>query len=194
MATCITTPSAVAYTLTSTQTMATLLLYGALIHYAIALPAPCASDIGLGAVTSVIDKATTPDTPAFDTNYRSTLEIVWSCLTVIIASSWLCVHPNVTGHSTAMWQRLRERLILFGLALFAPEVMAVFAYYQWMGCRKLYRKFKERAEGLNISTSQNVLPEWAVAYPKTVVFSPSARFWSFDRRRHRKRQHYQWSG
>lgn len=134
--------------------MATLLCYGALLSYAIALPtSPSTSANIASAVSTTASYATAPDSLAFDTNYRSTVEIVWSCLTVVFASSWLCVHPNVTGYKTTMWQRLRERLKLFALAVFAPELLAVFAFYQWRGCRKLYQSFKEKADKLQIGTS-----------------------------------------
>lgn len=143
--------------------MATLLLYGVLLRYATALPTSPTFVTSPNADSPTTNDATTSDCPGFDTNYRSTVEIVWSCLTVIIASSWLCIHPNVTGIRTTMWQRLRERLVLFAIAIFAPEIMAVFAFYQWWGCRKLYEKFKERAERLNIRTSQSQSAQWIYA-------------------------------
>ena len=77
--------------------------------------------------------------PVFNTRYRSTIEIVWSCLAIIFASTWICVHPNVAGYNTTMWQRLGKRLKLFALAIFAPELLAVFAFFQWKGCRELHR-------------------------------------------------------
>ncbi|TEB25703.1 hypothetical protein FA13DRAFT_1599934, partial [Coprinellus micaceus] len=66
---------------------------------------------------------------------RSTIEIVWSCFTIIFASTWICVHPNVAGYKITMWQRLWQRLKLFALAIFAPELLAVFAFFQWKGSR-----------------------------------------------------------
>ena len=81
----------------------------------------------------------TDTSPVFNTRYRSTIEILWSCLTIIFASTWICVHPNVAGYNTTMWQRLGKRLKLFALAIFAPELLAVFAFFQWKGCRELHR-------------------------------------------------------
>ncbi|TEB25687.1 hypothetical protein FA13DRAFT_1601763, partial [Coprinellus micaceus] len=82
--------------------------------------------------------------------YRSTIEIVWSCLAIIFASTWICVHPNVAGYKTTLWQRLWKRVKLFLFAIFAPELLAVFAFFQWRGSRRLHRDFKRRAEEKNL--------------------------------------------
>ena len=135
--------------------MASLLWYLILLSSTLASPVLAPSDAAsatcttvclenyLGSCSATMCPATTcPATdasPVFNTRYRSTIEILWSCLAIIFASTWICAHPNVAGYNTTMWQRLWKRLKLFALAIFAPELLAVFAFFQWKGCRELHR-------------------------------------------------------
>ncbi|TFK24614.1 hypothetical protein FA15DRAFT_669338 [Coprinopsis marcescibilis] len=73
----------------------------------------------------------------FNTNYRSTSDIVWSCLITVFACSWISVHPNVAGYNSTWWQRYRARLELMIWALVAPELIILWAYRQWLGARQL---------------------------------------------------------
>ncbi|KAJ2936537.1 hypothetical protein H1R20_g561, partial [Candolleomyces eurysporus] len=78
-----------------------------------------------------------PDTTlSVDTNYRSTPEIIWTCLATTFMCTWVSVHPNVS-RGTSRWDNLRDRFILFGWTLLAPELVLVFAYRQWEGVRLL---------------------------------------------------------
>ncbi|RXW12285.1 hypothetical protein EST38_g13569 [Candolleomyces aberdarensis] len=78
-----------------------------------------------------------PDTAAsVDTNYRSTPEIIWTCLATTFICTWVSVHPNVS-QGPRWWDNMRDRLILFGWTLLAPELVLVFAYRQWEGVRLL---------------------------------------------------------
>ncbi|KAJ2929049.1 hypothetical protein H1R20_g8042, partial [Candolleomyces eurysporus] len=78
-----------------------------------------------------------PDTTvSVDTNYRSTAEIIWTCLATTFMCTWVSVHPNVSQGSR-WWDNMRDRLILFGWTLLAPELVLVFAYRQWEGVRLL---------------------------------------------------------
>jgi hypothetical protein len=95
---------------------------------------------------------TADSAPVFNTQYRSTIEIVWSSLAIIFASTWICVHPNVAGYKIATLQVLWRRMKLFALAVFAPELLAVFAFFQWKGCHHLHKEFREKAKELNICT------------------------------------------
>ncbi|TEB19911.1 hypothetical protein FA13DRAFT_1743734 [Coprinellus micaceus] len=134
--------------------MASLLWNLVLLNSTLASPvlappdAVCASYLESYLTTRETTCPATDTAPVFNARYRSTIEIVWSCLTIIFASTWICVHPNVAGYSTTMWQRLWKRLKLFALAIFAPEFLAVFAFYQWKGCRELYQNegFKNQFE------------------------------------------------
>ncbi|TEB25713.1 hypothetical protein FA13DRAFT_1796224 [Coprinellus micaceus] len=137
--------------------MASPLWYLAPLSSTFAFPVLAPSDVVCGTCATVcIDcllprqtmRPATDTTPVFNTRYRSTIEIVWSCLTIIFASTWVCVHPNVAGYKTTMWQQLGKRLKLFALAIFAPEFLAVFAFFQWKGSRELHQneRFKTQFE------------------------------------------------
>ncbi|EAU86174.2 hypothetical protein CC1G_03385 [Coprinopsis cinerea okayama7 len=73
----------------------------------------------------------------FNKNYRSTIDIVWMCLTTIFACTWISVHPNILSPHSTHWQRLRQRLVLFAWALICPELMLMWAYRQWVGARRI---------------------------------------------------------
>ncbi|TEB25711.1 hypothetical protein FA13DRAFT_1140705 [Coprinellus micaceus] len=113
--------------------------------------AACENYLGPRATTT----QATDTSPVFNTRYRSTIEILWSCLAIIFASTWICVHPNVTGYKATTWQNLWKRVKLFILAVLAPELLAVFAFFQWKGCRELHKAFREKAKELNISVDLN---------------------------------------
>ena len=151
--------------------MASLLWYLILLSSTFASPIVAPSDAVEGTCTAVTiclenylgTRATTcPATdasPVFNTRYRSTIEILWGCMAIIFASTWICVHPNVAGYNTTKWQKLKKRVILFALAVFAPELLAVFAFFQWKGCRELHKAFREKAVELNICTLTNEMSE-----------------------------------
>ncbi|KAH0579937.1 hypothetical protein H2248_002758 [Termitomyces sp. 'cryptogamus'] len=75
--------------------------------------------------------------PAPSYNVRTTLEIVWSCLTTIFACIWIAIHPNVPGNGE---QPFARRLKIFTIALFAPETVIWWATQQWISSRQLARK------------------------------------------------------
>ncbi|KAH6897620.1 hypothetical protein BKA70DRAFT_752266 [Coprinopsis sp. MPI-PUGE-AT-0042] len=75
----------------------------------------------------------------FNTNYRSTTDIVWSCIVTIFACTWLSVHPNVSGTDTAWKRRMMHRISLMLWGIAAPEFLVIFAYRQWKGSRDITR-------------------------------------------------------
>ncbi|TEB27481.1 hypothetical protein FA13DRAFT_1712620 [Coprinellus micaceus] len=72
-----------------------------------------------------------------DTNYRSTADIAWSCLLTIFACTWISVHPNVAGYRSTWCQTFAARLELMLWAVFAPELIVVFAFRQWNGAKTI---------------------------------------------------------
>ncbi|TEB19907.1 hypothetical protein FA13DRAFT_1743723 [Coprinellus micaceus] len=118
---------------------------------------------------------TTDTAPVFNTRYRSTIEIVWSCLAIIFASTWICVHPNVAGYKTTKWQRLWKRVKLFAVAVFAPELLAVFAFFQRKGCRMLHKRFRGVAKALNISLDLDDNSEVTPLQPIQLAILPFAK-------------------
>lgn len=92
------------------------------------------------------------NSPAFLVGYRSTIEIVWTCLTIVFASTWVCIHPHVLGIGVTRLDRWSNRGRLFLNALIFPDKFARRAFAEWMGCRTLYVEMERRAgpDGLNI--------------------------------------------
>ncbi|TEB27261.1 hypothetical protein FA13DRAFT_1580503, partial [Coprinellus micaceus] len=62
---------------------------------------------------------------------RSTTDILWTCLLTIFACTWISVHPNVVGYQSTWRQIFRARVELMLWAVFAPELIVVFAFRQW---------------------------------------------------------------
>ncbi|KIK53933.1 hypothetical protein GYMLUDRAFT_49111 [Collybiopsis luxurians FD-317 M1] len=78
-----------------------------------------------------------------DINNRRTLfQIVWSCLSVLIACTWVSVHPNVPGPNESSWKVLRRKIGLMVIALIAPEILVLWAARQWFAARKLSKGYK----------------------------------------------------
>ncbi|KAJ3537528.1 hypothetical protein NMY22_g5561 [Coprinellus aureogranulatus] len=99
------------------------------------------------AATRVAVRDTTDDTPE-DSDYRSTVDILWTCLFTIFACTWISVHPNVAGYRSTWRQTFAARLELMVWAIFAPELIVVFAFRQWNGARTIRRKMNDLAEML----------------------------------------------
>ncbi|EAU83235.1 hypothetical protein CC1G_12717 [Coprinopsis cinerea okayama7 len=81
-----------------------------------------------------------PTTTPFNTNYRSTANIVWICTVTVFTCTWVSVHPNVDyveSNGKFSWRRYRSRLYLMFWGLAAPEFLVVFAFRQWLGSRRL---------------------------------------------------------
>ncbi|KIK64966.1 hypothetical protein GYMLUDRAFT_194753, partial [Collybiopsis luxurians FD-317 M1] len=75
-------------------------------------------------------------------NCRTLFEIVWSCIGVLIACTWISVHPNVPGLNESSWKVLRRKIRLMIIAVLAPELLVLWAARQWFAARKLSRHYK----------------------------------------------------
>ncbi|KAJ2935010.1 hypothetical protein H1R20_g2116, partial [Candolleomyces eurysporus] len=83
----------------------------------------------------------------FITNYRSTPEIVWTCLITTFLCTWVSMHPDIAGYNSTRWQRLRQRITMFVLAFVVPEVALLGALRQWVLANDLVCKIGKR-EGI----------------------------------------------
>ncbi len=66
---------------------------------------------------------------------RTVLNILWSCLATIFASTWLAIHPNVPGKKITDKGTISlavERAKIMGTAILAPEVVLGWAAEQFM--------------------------------------------------------------
>jgi hypothetical protein len=71
---------------------------------------------------------------------RSVWNIVWSCITTIIACCWIAVHPNMLEHDAGFWRSTLHRLSHMVWMIIAPELMICWAIRQWLGARNLMKK------------------------------------------------------
>lgn len=70
-------------------------------------------------------------------NCRTLSTIILTCLTSLIAATWVSVHPNIPAPRVGFVMLALHRLKLMALAIIAPEVVAVWALRQRMVARLL---------------------------------------------------------
>ncbi|KAJ7853252.1 hypothetical protein B0H13DRAFT_1643092, partial [Mycena leptocephala] len=72
---------------------------------------------------------------------RKLFDVVWGCLAIIFACTWVSVHPNVPSPNQSrlvlFWRRLRMMVI----TVIAPELMVGFAARQFIAARVLSKEF-----------------------------------------------------
>ncbi|KAF5355418.1 hypothetical protein D9757_013156 [Collybiopsis confluens] len=73
---------------------------------------------------------------------RSALGILWSCLSVLFACTWVSVHANVPGPHQGSKGRLWIKIKLMFIALIAPELLVMWAARQWYAARRLAKGYK----------------------------------------------------
>ncbi|KAL8821928.1 MAG: hypothetical protein Q9191_007209 [Dirinaria sp. TL-2023a] len=61
-------------------------------------------------------------------NQRGTIDIVWSCVFVVFLSTWTTLHSNVPPVKQGPLWRLRNKILLMGVGLVAPEYVATIAF------------------------------------------------------------------
>ncbi|KAJ3758603.1 hypothetical protein EV360DRAFT_43528, partial [Lentinula raphanica] len=66
---------------------------------------------------------------------RTIFQILWSCIGVIVACTWVAVHPNLPGPNEGSTEILWRRLKLMLITLIAPEILVVWASRQWYAAR-----------------------------------------------------------
>ncbi|KXN83311.1 hypothetical protein AN958_01593 [Leucoagaricus sp. SymC.cos] len=77
-------------------------------------------------------------------SYRSTPQIVWTCLATIFACTWVAIHPNLPGPYDSGFQRFRRRTTIAFVAIIAPELIAIRAATQLDSARKIKDEFNKR--------------------------------------------------
>lgn len=98
------------------------------------------ASISLTSASSLSKRAASEDIK-FDTNYRSQFDIIWNCLSIIFASTWVTTHPNVLRYDATTWEVLRRRLKLMFIAVLSPEVTVSLSVKQWYGARRILDVF-----------------------------------------------------
>ncbi|KAE9405049.1 hypothetical protein BT96DRAFT_877180, partial [Gymnopus androsaceus JB14] len=77
-------------------------------------------------------------------NCRTTLQILWSCLTVLIACTWVSTHPNIPRPTESSARVLVQKIGLMIVSLIAPEMMVLWACRDWIAARVLTKRFEEK--------------------------------------------------
>lgn len=70
------------------------------------------------------------------------VKIVWSCLAVIFACTWVSVHPNLPGDKETALHVVLRKLSIMVDALLAPELVLFWAMRQWLGSRIIAKRYQ----------------------------------------------------
>ncbi|KAL8299468.1 hypothetical protein RB593_009384 [Gaeumannomyces tritici] len=86
---------------------------------------------------------------------RGTMEIVWSCLSVILLCTWSILHLNVPAqHRPRGWRQkmrwklalLRKKLKWMAMTLLAPEVLLAYVFANSISVRQFTKELRRLAE------------------------------------------------
>ncbi|KAF9018820.1 hypothetical protein BDP27DRAFT_1251015, partial [Rhodocollybia butyracea] len=92
--------------------------------------------------TTTTPEDSTPGTCSSILCCRTTLQIFWSCTSVLIACIWVSIHPNIPGREDKWWRTLAEKIFLMLVTLIAPEMMLFWALRDWSSARLLATRLK----------------------------------------------------
>ncbi|KAJ3733389.1 hypothetical protein DFJ43DRAFT_1153423 [Lentinula guzmanii] len=74
---------------------------------------------------------------------RTVLGILWSCMAVLFACTWVAVHPNVPRpNQIHWWKSTKKRIGFMILTLVAPEATLWIAVRQWLAARELVKRYR----------------------------------------------------
>lgn len=102
----------------------------------------------------------------YQSDYRTLWNIICTCGLTIFACTWVAVHPNVRGYKATVLLRILQRSEAMLWALFAPEVMVVWAIRQWIGAAEIQTKVETRR--IQLRHMLDPLPEfyWPPEVPR----------------------------
>lgn len=64
-------------------------------------------------------------------NNRGTIDIVWSCVLVLLTAVWTVVHTNLPAAGEGLWRTIVRRLRWGCACVFAPDFVTLMAAAQW---------------------------------------------------------------
>ncbi|KAK1230669.1 hypothetical protein PQX77_006253 [Marasmius sp. AFHP31] len=87
----------------------------------------------------------TAPTSSSSSETRTTVDIIWSCLSMIVLCTWTSVRPNVpsvprSGHWVLVYW---DKAAIFLAALLAPELIVLWSIRQWFAARKMAKAYKQ---------------------------------------------------
>ncbi|EEB95306.1 hypothetical protein MPER_05740, partial [Moniliophthora perniciosa FA553] len=110
-----------------------------------ALAHPILADAVMGSNQSM-SAADPKELPCNDIHQcRTSTDILRSCYSVILLSTWLAIHPNVPSVHVHSAVGLAQWFLVMLIALLAPEFMVLWAMRQWVSCRRIHKKYQEYA-------------------------------------------------
>lgn len=62
---------------------------------------------------------------------RGTVDIIWSCVLVLVTAVWTVIHVNIPAPGDGMWTTLARRLRWGFACVFAPDMLTLVAASQW---------------------------------------------------------------
>ncbi|KIK66296.1 hypothetical protein GYMLUDRAFT_157760 [Collybiopsis luxurians FD-317 M1] len=77
-------------------------------------------------------------------NCRTGLQIIWSCIAVLVACTWASIHPNIPGPKESWWKALTRKIGLMMLCLLAPELLIMWAARQWVDAWLLSNRYRHQ--------------------------------------------------
>ncbi|KAF8998876.1 hypothetical protein BDQ17DRAFT_1247170 [Cyathus striatus] len=78
-----------------------------------------------------------------NSNQRSVLKIIWSCISTLFLCTWVSAHPNVPAPDDEDWRILWRRIKTMYWAVVVPELVLTWAYRQRSGAKEIYEMYKE---------------------------------------------------
>ncbi|KIK51327.1 hypothetical protein GYMLUDRAFT_181578 [Collybiopsis luxurians FD-317 M1] len=75
---------------------------------------------------------------------RTLFQIVWSCVSVLIACTWVAIHPNVPSPQDGVLRILARKVGLMIVTLIAPEVVVLWAARQWFSAKELAKRHRDK--------------------------------------------------
>lgn len=73
---------------------------------------------------------------------RSIWDIVWGCVATIFSCTWVALHLNIPKQGKGRLWNLGRRLVAFGIALIAPELIIMEAYGQRTSAQTIASEYK----------------------------------------------------
>ncbi|KAH7349125.1 hypothetical protein BKA66DRAFT_431791 [Pyrenochaeta sp. MPI-SDFR-AT-0127] len=75
-------------------------------------------------------------------NYRSTIEVLWSCLITIFLCCWAAVHPDIPAPNSTLLQQYLDRTLCLLIGAVAPEIFIYLALAQRSEAREKLQSIK----------------------------------------------------
>lgn len=98
----------------------------------------------------------------WDVDKRSSFDILWSCLAVVLVCTYKVIHLNLPSakeveapwYALGFWRKWLRKFKWMTFMTFAPEILLAMALQDWLWCRQSVRDF-ERSSTKNESPRLN---------------------------------------